>query len=261
MLGLTHKGLFRRVSINRLSTASACDKLGTVASALSREYQPTCGAGRVQETSPTVLVIDDDPDLRDSLGILLRSAGLTTQLFESIPDFLRSKRPDGSACLVLDVRLPGASGLDFQRELAAANIKLPIIFITGYGDIPMSVQAMKGGAVEFLTKPFRQQELLDAIFLALAQDRANQEREKASSALKERLQALSGREREIMIQVAQGRLSKQIAGDLGISETTVNVHRSNLMRKMKAGSIAELGRMADQLNLIPDKPQISRSRR
>ena len=128
---------------------------------------------------------------------------------ESIPDFLRSKRPDGSACLVLDVRLPGASGLDFQRELAAANIKLPIIFITGYGDIPMSVQAMKGGAVEFLTKPFRQQELLDAIFLALAQDRAHQERERASSALKERLQALSSREREIMIQVAQGRLSNR----------------------------------------------------
>ena len=162
---------------------------------------------------------------------------------------------------MLDVRLPGASGLEFQRELAAANIKLPIIFITGYGDIPMSVEAMKGGAVEFLTKPFRQQELLDAIYLALSQDRAHQERERASSALKERLKALSSREREIIIQVAQGRLSKQIAGDLGISETTVNVHRSNLMRKMKAGSIAELGRMADQLNLIPDKPQISRSRR
>ena len=162
---------------------------------------------------------------------------------------------------MLDVRLPGASGLEFQRELAAANIKLPIIFITGYGDIPMSVEAMKGGAVEFLTKPFRQQELLDAIYLALAQDRTHQERERASSALKERLKVLSSREREIMIQVAQGRLSKQIAGDLGISETTVNVHRSNLMRKMKAGSIAELGRMADQLNLIPDKPQISRSRR
>lgn len=215
----------------------------------------------MQETSPTVLVVDDDPDLRDSLGCLLRSAGLTTQLFESIPDFLHSKRPEGSACLVLDVRLPGASGLDFQRELAAANIKLPIIFITGYGDIPMSVQAMKGGAVEFLTKPFRQQELLDAIYLALAQDHAYQERERASSALKGRFKELSSREREIMIQVAQGRLSKQIAGDLGISETTVNVHRSNLMRKMKAGSIAELGRMADQLNLIPDKPQISRSRR
>ena len=162
---------------------------------------------------------------------------------------------------MLDVRLPGASGLEFQRELAAANIKLPIIFITGYGDIPMSVEAMKGGAVEFLTKPFRQQELLDAIYLALAQDLTDQERERASSALKERLKVLSSREREIMIQVAQGRLSKQIAGDLGISETTVNVHRSNLMRKMKAGSIAELGRMADQLNLIPDKPQISRSRR
>jgi FixJ family two-component response regulator len=127
----------------------------------------------VPESSPTVLVIDDDPDLRDSLGTLLRSTGLATQLYESIPDFLRSKRPEGAACLVLDVRLPGASGLEFQRELAAANIKLPIIFITGYGDIPMSVQAMKGGAVEFLTKPFRQQDLLDAIYLALAQDSAH----------------------------------------------------------------------------------------
>ena len=212
-------------------------------------------------SSPTVLVIDDDPDLRDSLGVLLRSAGLATELYESIPDFLRSKRPEGAACLVLDVRLPGASGLEFQRELAAANINLPIIFITGYGDVPMSVQAMKGGAVEFLTKPFRQQDLLDAIYLALAQDSAHQEKEKASSALKERFEALSSREREIMLQVAQGRLSKQIAGDLGISETTVNVHRSNLMHKMKAASIAELGRMADKLNLVPDKPQIARSRR
>jgi len=122
----------------------------------------------VPESSPTVLVIDDDPDLRDSLGVLLRSAGLATELYDSIPAFLRSKRPEGAACLVLDVRLPGASGLEFQRELAAANIKLPIIFITGYGDVPMSVQAMKGGAVEFLTKPFRQQDLLDAIYLALA---------------------------------------------------------------------------------------------
>ena len=215
----------------------------------------------MKETSPTVLVIDDDPDLRDSLGTLLRSAGLNAQLFESIPDFLRSSRPEGSACLVLDVRLPGASGLEFQRELAAANIKLPIIFITGYGDVPMSVQAMKGGAIEFLTKPFRQQELLDAIYSALAQDQAHQEIERASSALKQRFEALSAREREIMLHVAQGRLSKQIAADLGISETTVNVHRSNLMHKMKAASIAELGRIADKLNLIPDKLQISRNRR
>jgi FixJ family two-component response regulator len=157
--------------------------------------------------------------------------------------------------------LPGASGLEFQRELAAANIKLPIIFITGYGDVPMSVQAMKGGAIEFLTKPFRQQELLDAIYSALAQDQAHQEIERASSALKERFEALSAREREIMLHVAQGRLSKQIAADLGISETTVNVHRSNLMHKMKAASVAELGRIADKLNLIPDKLQISRNRR
>ena len=162
---------------------------------------------------------------------------------------------------MLDVRLPGASGLEFQRELAAANIKLPIIFITGYGDVPMSVQAMKGGAIEFLTKPFRQQELLDAIYSALAQDQAHQEIERASSALKQRFEALSAREREIMLHVAQGRLSKQIAADLSISETTVNVHRSNLMHKMKAASIAELGRIADKLNLIPDKLQISRNRR
>jgi FixJ family two-component response regulator len=221
----------------------------------------TKGGARVQEMGPTVLVIDDDPDLRDSLGVLLRSAGLGTQLYESIPDFLRSKRPEGAACLVLDVRLPGASGLEFQRELSAANIKLPIIFITGYGDVPMSVKAMKGGAVEFLTKPFRQQDLLDAIYLALAQDSAHQERERASSALRERFKALSNREQEIMVQVAQGRLSKQIAGDLGISETTVNVHRSNLMHKMNAKSIAELGRMADKLELVPDKVQVARGRR
>ena len=155
--------------------------------------------GGCREQAPRSSLSTTIPTFGISLGILLRSAGLTTQLFESIPDFLRSNRPDGSACLVLDVRLPGASGLDFQRELAAANIKLPIIFITGYGDIPMSVQAMKGGAVEFLTKPFRQQELLDAIYLALAQDQAHQEQERASSALKERLKALSSREREIMI--------------------------------------------------------------
>jgi FixJ family two-component response regulator len=203
----------------------------------------------VQETSPTVLVIDDDPDLRDSLGCLLRSAGLTTQLFESIPDFLRSKRPEGSACLVLDVRLPGASGLEFQRELAAANIKLPIIFITGYGDIPMSVQAMKGGAIEFLTKPFRDQDLLDAIQQGLARDRAWLENEKALAGLRARLETLSPREREVMTLVVTGRLNKQIAADIGISEITVKVHRSQVMRKMNAGSLPDLARMADRLKL------------
>src|SRR6202042_3892765 len=158
----------------------------------------------------SVLVIDDDTDLRASVGRLLRSLGIDVQLFASISDFLKSDPPDGPTCLVLDVRLPEQSGLDFQRELAAANRDLPIIFITGHGDIPMSVQAMKGGAIEFLTKPFRDQELLDAIQVGLSRDRARRENDKALVALKERFASLSPREREIMIQVAQGRLSKQI---------------------------------------------------
>ena len=178
------------------------------------------------DANATVLVIDDDPDLRASVGRLLRSLGLDAQLFASISDFLKSDPPDGPTCLVLDVRLPGQSGLDFQRELAAANRELPIIFITGHGDIPMSVQAMKGGAIEFLTKPFRDQDLLDAIQLGLSRDRARRENEKALAALRERFASLSPREREIMIQVARGRLSKQIAGDIGIAEATVKVHRS-----------------------------------
>src|SRR5258707_9817704 len=161
------------------------------------------------EENPTVLVVDDDPQMRDSLGQLLRSLGMDTQLFASVSDFLKSDKPDGPACLVLDVRLPGRSGLEFQRDLAAANRDLPIIFITRHGDIPMSVQAMKGGAIEFLTKPFRDQDLLDAIRLGLARDRARRENERALAALRERFESLSPREREIMIQVAHGRLSKQ----------------------------------------------------
>src|SRR6266436_3728549 len=161
------------------------------------------------DANSTVLVIDDDPNLRASVGRLLRSLGLDAQLFASIANFLKSGPPDGPSCLVLDVRLPGQSGLEFQRELAAANRQLPIIFVTGHGDIPMSVQAMKGGAIEFLTKPFRDQELLDAIQLGLARDRARRENEKALAALRERFESLSPREREIMIQVAHGRLSKQ----------------------------------------------------
>src|SRR6266853_1498004 len=203
----------------------------------------------------TVLVIDDDPDLRASVGRLLRSLDLDARLFASVSDFLKSDLPNGPACLVLDVRLPGQSGLDFQRELAGANRQLPIIFITGHGDIPMSVQAMKGGAIEFLTKPFRDQDLLDAIQLGLSRDRARRENEKTLAALKERFQSLSPRQREIMIQVARGRLSKQIAGDIGISEITVKVHRSRAMQKMKAGSLPELGRIADKLKLVPEKPQ------
>ncbi len=183
------------------------------------------------DAKPTVLVIDDDPDLRASIARLLRSLDIDTRVFASIPDFAKSNPPDAPTCLVLDVRLPGQSGLDLQRDLAAAHRELPIIFITGHGDIPMTVQAMKGGAIEFLTKPFRDQDLLDAIQLGLARDRARRESEEAITALKERFGSLSPREREIMVEVARGRLSKQIAGDIGIAEATVKVHRSRLMRK------------------------------
>ena len=211
------------------------------------------------EENPTVLVVDDDPQMRDSIGQLLRSLGMDTQLFASVSDFLKSDKPDGSTCKpdgpicqVLDVRLPGRSGLEFQRDLAAANRDLPIIFITGHADVPMTVQAMKGGAIEFLTKPFRDQDLLDAVEVGLARDRARRASEKASAALRERFEALSPREREIMIQVTQGRLGKQIADDIGLAEGTVKVHRSRLMRKMKARSLPELSRMADKLKLAPE---------
>jgi FixJ family two-component response regulator len=205
----------------------------------------------------TILVVDDDPQILESVGQLLRSLGMDTQLFASVSDFLKSDEPDGPACLVLDVRLPGQSGLEFQRERAAANRNLPIIFITGHGDIAMTVQAMKGGAIEFLTKPFRDQDLLDAIEVGIARDRARRATEKALAELRERYEALSPREREIIVQVTQGRLCKQIAADIGLAEGTVKVHRSRLMRKMKAGSLPELSRMADKLNLVAEEPQRS----
>ena len=198
------------------------------------------------EANSTVLVIDDDPDVRASVGRLLRSLGMDVQLFASISDFLKSDPPNGPACLVLDVRLPGQSGLDLQRELALAKRELPIVFITGHGDIPMSVQAMKGGAIEFLTKPFRDQDLLDAIQLGLSRDRARLKNDEALADLRERFASLSPRER-----------SKQIAHDIGIAEATVKVHRMRVMQKMKAGSLIELGRMADKLKLASDKPQRS----
>src|SRR6266704_3885059 len=207
------------------------------------------------DANSSVLVIDDDADLRASVGRLLRSLGLDAQLFASISDFLKSDPPDGPTCLVLDVRLPGQSGLDLQRELAAANRELPIIFITGHGDIPMSVQAMKGGAIEFLTKPFREQDLLDAIQLGHARDRARLEQEQAMAGLKVRFETLTPREREVMAFVATGRLNKQIAADLGVSEITVKVHRGQVMRKMRASSLPDLARMADQLQLPPTKPR------
>jgi FixJ family two-component response regulator len=203
---------------------------------------------------PSVLLIDDDPEFRDSVVRLLRTVGLHAREFSSVPDFLKADPPEGPTCLVLDVRMPGRSGLELQRDLAAANRQVPIIFITAHADVPMTVQAMKGGAIEFLTKPFRDQDLLDAVEHGLARDRARRESERASAALRERFNTLSSRERDIMLHVVAGRLNKQIANDIGIAESTVKVHRTNLMRKMKAGSLPELSRMADTLNVRRPQP-------
>ena len=205
---------------------------------------------------PTIIIVDDDPGIREALEGLLRSVGLQVKALGSVPEFVKEGRPEGPACLVLDVRLPGRSGLDFQRELAAANIHVPIIFITGYGDIPMSVQAIKGGAIEFLTKPVRDQDLLDAIQLGLARDRAWLDNEKALAALRARFETLTSREREVMALVVAGRLNKQIAYDIGISEITVKVHRSQVIRKMKVSSLPDLARMADKLNFTADGSQV-----
>jgi FixJ family two-component response regulator len=209
------------------------------------------------ETPATVFVIDDDLSIREAAGSLLRSVGFQIKLLASVDEFLKSGRPEGPTCLVLDVRLPGKSGLDFQRELNAAGIRLPIIFITGHGDIPMSVRAMKDGALEFLTKPFRDQDLLDAIQLGLGRDREWLENEKTMTVLRARFETLTAREREIMALVVTGKLNKQIAGDLGISEITVKVHRGQVMRKMRASSLPHLARMADQLSLEPGKRERS----
>jgi len=209
----------------------------------------------MSEAKPTVVVIDDDSAIRESLGSLLRSVGLDVRTLASVPEFVRSGHPEGPSCLILDVRLPGKSGLDFQRELAAENIRLPIIFITGHGDIRMSVQAMKDGAIEFLTKPFRDQDLLDAVQVGLARDRARREEELSLLSLRVRFETLTPREREVMTEVARGRLNKQIAFDIGISEITVKVHRGQVMRKMKASSLPDLARMADKLKALAQKPE------
>jgi RNA polymerase sigma factor (sigma-70 family) len=209
------------------------------------------------DANPSVLVIDDDPEFRDSVARLLRTVRLETRQFSSVSDFLKVDRPEGPTCLVLDVRMPGRSGLELQRDLAAANSQVPIIFITAHADVAMTVQAMKGGAIEFLTKPFRDQDLLDAVEAGLARDGARRESERALTALRERFDTLSPREREIMLHVVAGRLNKQIANDIGIAESTVKVHRTHLMRKMKARSLPELSRMADTLNVRLQQPQNS----
>jgi RNA polymerase sigma factor (sigma-70 family) len=203
----------------------------------------------VTESEAIVYVIDDDAQTRDALKNLMRSVGLRVEVFASAQDFLRSKRPDVPACLVLDVRLRGLSGLDLQKHMAEAKIEVPIIFITGYGDIPMTVQAMKAGAVEFLTKPFRNQELLDAIQQALERDRTTREQRAKNDELYDRYDSLTPREREVMTLVVAGLLNKQIAGELGTSETTVKNHRHQLMEKMGADSVAELVKMAYKLGI------------
>jgi FixJ family two-component response regulator len=208
----------------------------------------------MHDAKPSVLIIDDDPEFRDSVASLLRSVGLDTRQFSSVSEFLKADPSDGPTCLLLDIRMPGRSGLELQRDLAAANRLVPIIFITAHADVPMTVQAMKGGAIEFLTKPFRDQELLDAVDAGLARDRARRESDRALAALKERFETLSSREREVMVRVTAGRLNKQIANDIGIAESTVKVHRTNLMRKMQARSLPELSRMADILKLTPERP-------
>ena len=201
------------------------------------------------EQPPRIVVIDDDASMRKALDNLLKSVGFEVELFASPQEFLQSGRPDRPGCIVLDVRFPGRSGLDMQRDLAAANARLPIIFITGYGDIPMSVRAMKAGAVEFLTKPFRDQDLLDAVGTALEEDRARRAGDMRLAELRGRFDMLTARERQVLSLVVAGRLNKQIAGELGVSEMTVKMHRRQVMRKMQATGVAQLVRLADQIGI------------
>jgi FixJ family two-component response regulator len=203
---------------------------------------------------PVVFVIDDDLSVRNALTNLFRSVGLQVEAFGSAPEMLQSKLPDVPSCLVLDIRLPGLSGLDLQTELAQAGINIPIIFITGHGDIPMTVRAMKGGAIDFLTKPFRDQDLLDAVVRAIEQDRRRREAARAIANVQSLFEALTPREREVLALVASGLMNKQIAGELGLAEITVKIHRGHIMRKMGARSLADLIRMAETLGIGRQKP-------
>ena len=203
--------------------------------------------------APVVFVVDDDPSVRSSLKFLLSTVGLQVETFDSADTFLRKKPPDAPSCLVLDVRLPGLSGLDFQRELAARNIRIPIVFLTGHGDIPMSVRAIKAGAVEFLTKPFRDQDLLDAVRIGLDRDRARREQQKEVTDIQRRFDSLTSREQEVISLVVSGMLNKQIADRLGTAESTVKVQRSRAMEKMHAESLIDLARMIEKLNTPSEK--------
>jgi FixJ family two-component response regulator len=205
------------------------------------------------EEQPLVCVVDDDASLREAMSSLLRSVGLQVELFASAAEFLQYELADGPRCLVLDIRLPGVSGLDFQSELADKGVQIPIVFMTGHGDIPMTVKAMKAGAVEFLTKPFRDQDMIDAVHLALDHDRERRKNEGVVSKLRADYETLTPREQEVMAFVTAGLMNKQIAGELGLSEITVKVHRGNVTRKMGARSLADLVRMAEALGMHRDK--------
>jgi FixJ family two-component response regulator len=215
--------------------------------------QRSSSAKSVESTGqPTVFVVDDDASMRQALARLFQSVQLRAEAFASPQDFLQSDRPDVPSCLVLDVRLPGVSGLDFQAELAKADVRIPIVFITGHGDIPMTVRAMKAGAVDFLAKPFRDQDLLDAVTAAIQRDQTRREHENAVADLRAHFESLSRREREIMALVTSGLMNKQIAAEIGLSEITVKIHRSHLMKKMGARSVADLVRMAEALGVKPE---------
>jgi FixJ family two-component response regulator len=209
----------------------------------------------MKEAAPTVFVVDDDPSVRRAIKRLIGTVGLRVESFGSAQEFLQSSRLNVPSCLVLDIRLPGISGLRFQRQLAEADIRIPIIFITAHGDIPMTVRAMKAGAVEFLTKPFRDQDLLDAIQVALDRDRARRQQGAEIATLRKRLESLTPREREVLPLVVSGLLNKQIAAEIGTSEATVKVHRSQLMHKMSADSLAELVRLAERIGIPNTKPR------